>query len=112
MVKSGNDPRAIVLTGSKQGITSPPSDTVYNASKTAVRTIAQHLFFDMAKAAPNVSVHLLVPGWTYTGFHTAAFKDKPAGAWTSEQVIDFMIQKMADESSTSCAPKRSLGRVG
>ncbi|CRG92594.1 hypothetical protein PISL3812_09656 [Talaromyces islandicus] len=96
MVKSGNDPRAIVLTGSKQGITNPPSDPAYNASKAAVRTIAEHLSFDMAKAAPNVSVHLLVPGWTYTGFHTAAFKDKPAGAWTSEQVIDFMIQSMAD----------------
>lgn len=96
MVKSGSDSRAIVLTGSKQGITNPPSDPAYNASKAAVRTIAEHLSFDMAKAAPNVSVHLLIPGWTYTGFHTAAFENKPAGAWSSEQVVDFMIQKMTD----------------
>ncbi|KAK5800585.1 hypothetical protein VI817_002797 [Penicillium citrinum] len=98
MVKSGssNNPCAIVLTGSKQGITNPPGDPAYNASKAAVHTIAEHLSFDLAKAAPSISVHLLIPGWTYTGFHTAAFKDKPASAWTSEQVIDFMIQKMAD----------------
>ncbi|KAI2850005.1 hypothetical protein CBS63078_8464 [Aspergillus niger] len=89
--------RAIVLTGSKQGITNPPSNPAYNASKAAVRTLAEHLSFDMAKTAPNVSVHLLIPGWTYTGFHTAAFREKPPGAWTSKQVVDFMVEKMAEK---------------
>ncbi|KAK9859595.1 hypothetical protein MYU51_013725 [Penicillium brevicompactum] len=74
----------------------PPSDPAYNASKAAVRTIAEHPPFDMVKAALNVSLHLLVPGWTYTDLYTTAFKDKPVGAWTSEQVIDFMIQGMAE----------------
>lgn len=96
MVKDSNEARAIILTGSKQGITNSPSDPAYNASNAAVRTIAEHPPFDMVKAALNVSLHLLVPGWTYTGFHTAAFKDKPVGACTSEQVADFMIQKMAE----------------
>ncbi|GLA55681.1 hypothetical protein AnigIFM63604_002625 [Aspergillus niger] len=89
--------RAVVLTGSKQGITNPPSNPAYNASKAAVRTLAEHLSFDMAKTAPNVSVHLLIPGWTYTGFHTAAFREKPPGAWTSKQVVDFMVEKMAEK---------------
>ncbi|CAG8285485.1 unnamed protein product [Penicillium salamii] len=90
-------PRAIVLTGSKQGITNPPSNPAYNASKAAVRTIAEHLAFDLAETAPNVSVHLLIPGWTYTGFHTETFKEKPDGAWTSEQVVGFMDRKMAED---------------
>jgi NAD(P)-dependent dehydrogenase (short-subunit alcohol dehydrogenase family) len=55
-------PRAIVMTGSKQGITSPSSNPAYNASKEAVRTIAEHLSFDLAESAPNFSVHLLIPG--------------------------------------------------
>ncbi|CAG7978373.1 unnamed protein product [Penicillium salamii] len=90
-------PRAIVMTGSKQGITNPPSNPAYNASKAAVRTIAEHLAFDLAATAPNVSVHLLIPGWTYTGFHTETFKEKPDGAWTSEQVVGFMDRKMAED---------------
>ncbi|KAJ5322736.1 NADP(+)-dependent dehydrogenase [Penicillium brevicompactum] len=96
MVKGSNEARAIILTGSKQVITNLPSDPAYNASKAAVRTISEHPSFDMVKDALNVSLHLLVPAWTYNGFYTAASKDKPVVAWTSEQVVDFMIQKMAE----------------
>jgi len=87
--------RAIVLTGSKQGITNPPGNPAYNASKAAVRTIAEHLSYDLATKAPNVSVHLLVPGWTYTGLTAGASTEKPAGAWTPEQVQEFLCKKMA-----------------
>lgn len=94
-VTSGTkEPRAIVLTGSKQGITNPPGDPAYNASKSAVKTIAEHLSFDLHASHPNVSVHLLVPGWTYTGFSKARFPSKPDGAWEPQQVVDFMQQKM------------------
>lgn len=96
VTKEKNAPRAIVLTGSKQGITNPPSNPAYNASKAAVRMIAEHLSFDLSNVASNVTIHLLVPGWTYTGFHTGAFHHKPAGAWTSEQVVDFMVQKVLE----------------
>lgn len=100
--------RAIALTGSKQGITNPPSNPAYNASKAAVRTVAEHLAFDLSKTAQNVSVHLLIPGWTYTGFHTAAFKEKPLGAWTSEQVVEFMIQKMAENKFYILCPDNEV----
>lgn len=111
---------AIVITGSKQGITNPPGNAAYNASKSAVKTLAEHLSWDLRDT--NTSVHLLVPGWTFTGmvsfylrfrpilfhkpFHTfgASFnilqtgggqtKEKPAGAWTPEQVADFLYKKM------------------
>ncbi|RDW81191.1 SDR family NAD(P)-dependent oxidoreductase [Aspergillus mulundensis] len=101
--------RAIVLTGSKQGITNPPSNPAYNASKAAVRTIAEHLSFDLAKVAPKVSVHLLIPGRTYTGFHTGAFREKPDGAWTSEQVVDFMVRKMVEDKFYILCPDNEVG---
>jgi NAD(P)-dependent dehydrogenase (short-subunit alcohol dehydrogenase family) len=58
-------PTSIVITGSKQGITNPPGSPAYNASKAAVKTLAEHLSFDLKNT--KTSVHLLVPGWTFTG---------------------------------------------
>lgn len=58
-------PTSIVITGSKQGITNPPGSAAYNASKAAVKTLAEHLSFDLKDT--KTSVHLLVPGWTFTG---------------------------------------------
>jgi NAD(P)-dependent dehydrogenase (short-subunit alcohol dehydrogenase family) len=61
----GEKPSAIVITGSKQGITNPPGNAAYNASKAAVKALAEHLSFDLKDT--KTSVHLLVPGWTFTG---------------------------------------------
>lgn len=58
-------PSAIVITGSKQGITNPPGNPAYNASKAAIKALAEHLSYDMRGSL--TSVHLLVPGWTFTG---------------------------------------------
>ena len=63
--KDGEGKSAIVITGSKQGITNPPGNSAYNASKAAVKTLAEHLSYDMKDT--DVGVHLLVPGWTFTG---------------------------------------------
>jgi NAD(P)-dependent dehydrogenase (short-subunit alcohol dehydrogenase family) len=62
---SSDKPSAIVITGSKQGITNPPGNPAYNASKAAVKALAEHLSYDLKDT--NVGVHLLVPGWTFTG---------------------------------------------
>ncbi|CRK04192.1 hypothetical protein BN1723_008845 [Verticillium longisporum] len=86
---------AIVITGSKQGITNPPSNPAYNASKSAVKSIAEHLSYDLKDATTNV--HLLVPGWTFTGLgrsNAQSSGEKPAGAWTSEQVANYLVEKM------------------
>jgi NAD(P)-dependent dehydrogenase (short-subunit alcohol dehydrogenase family) len=56
---------AIVITGSKQGVTNPPGNPAYNASKAAVKSIAEHLSYDLRDT--KTSVHLLLPGWTFTG---------------------------------------------
>ncbi|KAI1278559.1 hypothetical protein F5Y07DRAFT_62770 [Xylaria sp. FL0933] len=91
-------PASIVITGSKQGITNPPGNPAYNASKAAVKTLAEHLSFDLAASHPKaVSVHLLVPGWTWTQLAGAASgREKPAAAWTPEQVADYLEKKMAE----------------
>ena len=92
-----SDPKAIIITGSKQGITNPPGNPAYNASKSAIKTITEHLNFDLAKSAPSTSVHLLVPGWTFTGLTAArGVKEKPDGAWSPEQVADYLYKKMSD----------------
>ncbi|KAJ3038564.1 hypothetical protein HDV00_000494 [Rhizophlyctis rosea] len=103
---SAAEPSAIVITGSKQGITNPPGNPAYNASKAAVKALAEHLSFDLRSNAAATSVHLLVPGWTWTGLaggvagelsdsEGAAARKRP-GAWWPEQVVDYLVQKMAE----------------
>ncbi|KAI0872789.1 hypothetical protein GGS24DRAFT_422226 [Hypoxylon argillaceum] len=92
----GGGPAAVVVTGSKQGITNPPGNPAYNASKAAVKALAEHLAFDLAASHPSASVHLLVPGWTWTPLAGAAGGgEKPAAAWTPEQVVEYLEAKMA-----------------
>jgi len=94
-IESQKKPSAIVITGSKQGITNPPGNAAYNASKAAVKTLAEHLSYDLRKT--GTSVHLLVPGWTFTGLSgntPKTDKEKPAGAWWPSQVADYLYQKM------------------
>lgn len=92
-------PSTIVITGSKQGITNPPGNAAYNASKSAVKTLAEHLAFDLRDT--QTSVHLLVPGWTFTGLsgnlpNATTPIPKPTGAWHSSQVASYMHQKIQD----------------
>ena len=90
-------PSAIINTGSKQGITNPPGGAAYNVAKSGLKTLTEQLSFALSTEAPQVSVHLLVPGFTYTGIGgtQGAPEDKPPGAWTSDQVAGFMLEGMA-----------------
>jgi len=84
-------PAVVVNTGSKQGITLPPGNSAYNVSKAGVKAFTELLAHELRQAAPGrVSAHLLVPGFTYTGM--TGRPEKPAGAWTAEQVVDAMIE--------------------
>ncbi|KAL9582955.1 MAG: hypothetical protein Q9212_003000 [Teloschistes hypoglaucus] len=94
-IQAQSHPTAIVITGSKQGITNPPGNMAYNASKAAVKSLAEHLSYDLRSS--STSVHLLVPGWTFTGITGGdANKEKPEGAWAPEQVADYLQQKMSE----------------
>ena len=86
---------AIVSTGSKQGITTPPGDAAYNVSKAGVKVATEALAHELRNIEGcNVSAHLLIPGFTHTGINASASGPKPPGAWTPEQVVDFMIEGM------------------
>ena len=88
-------PTAVVVVGSKQGITNPPGNPAYNASKAAVRSLAESLSFDLRSTSTDV--FLLVPGWTWTGI--AGKKEgieKPPGPWTPEQVVEYLEEAMAE----------------
>ncbi|KAI4201307.1 MAG: hypothetical protein LQ350_003345 [Teloschistes chrysophthalmus] len=94
-IQAQSHPTAIVITGSKQGITNPPGNMAYNASKAAVKSLAEHLSYDLRSS--STSVHLLVPGWTFTGITgRGSDKEKPEGAWAPEQVADYLQQKMSE----------------
>ncbi|MBD2746975.1 SDR family NAD(P)-dependent oxidoreductase [Microvirga sp. BT688] len=92
MIEQGS-PCAIINTGSKQGITTPPGDTAYNVSKAGVKVLTEALAHELRNAPDcRVSAHLLIPGFVYTGFTKArGVTEKPAGAWAPEQVIDFLL---------------------
>ncbi|MDE3175940.1 MAG: SDR family NAD(P)-dependent oxidoreductase [Pseudomonadota bacterium] len=85
-------PAAIVNTGSKQGITNPPGDPAYAVAKAGVRVLTEQLAHDLRNVeGGRVSAHLLVPGWTFTGLTAGEQAEKPAGAWTPDQVVERMI---------------------
>ncbi len=89
------EPAIIVNTGSKQGITTPPGNLAYNVSKSAVKTYTEGLAHALRNLPEGrVSAHLLIPGFTYTGM-TTGVSEKPAGAWSGDEVIAFMLQALA-----------------
>ena len=88
-------PGLIINTGSKQGITTPPGDPAYNVSKAGVKAFTEALQHELRNAAGSrVSAHLLIPGFVFTGLTARGRSDKPAAAWTPEQTIDFMIERI------------------
>ncbi len=94
MIDQGT-PCAIINTGSKQGITNPPGDAAYNASKAAVKSITEGLAHQLRGIEGcQVSAHLLVPGFTYTGMIRRFIEEKPDGAWWPEQVADHLLDAL------------------
>lgn len=91
----GTAPGLVINTGSKQGITQPPGNTAYNVSKAGVKALTEGLAHSLReRTGERVTAHLLIPGFTYTGM-TSPRPEKPAGAWTPEQVVDLMLERVA-----------------
>ena len=86
-------PGLIINTGSKQGITTPPGDPAYNVSKAGVKAFTEALQHELRNTAGGrISARLLIPGFVFTGLTAKGRSEKPAGAWTPEQTVDFMIE--------------------
>lgn len=87
-----NRPGAVVVTGSKQGITTPPGNAAYNVSKAAVKVLTEQLAHELRETQGcSITAHLLIPGFTFTGMTRPGATEKPAGAWTPDQVIDVLV---------------------
>jgi NAD(P)-dependent dehydrogenase (short-subunit alcohol dehydrogenase family) len=93
------NPSVVINTGSKQGITNPPGNAAYNASKAAIRSLTESLAHELrSQSDPHVTAHLFIPGWTYTpltaGLRAASVGDKPDGAWSAEETVLFMLNRV------------------
>ena len=105
-------PALIINTGSKQGITAPPGDTAYNVSKAGIKVLTEGLQHSLRNTEGcHVSAHLLVPGSTFTGMTSGGRTEKPAGAWTSEQVVDFMLERLAAGDFYILCPDNDVTRA-
>jgi NAD(P)-dependent dehydrogenase (short-subunit alcohol dehydrogenase family) len=103
-------PAVIINTGSKQGITSPPGNAAYNMSKAALRNYTESLskaLLDVAKG--RVTAHLLIPGFTHTGMTGGS--EKPAAAWSPEQVVDFMLESLVRGDFYVLCPDNAVDRA-
>jgi NAD(P)-dependent dehydrogenase (short-subunit alcohol dehydrogenase family) len=83
----------IVNTGSKQGITSPPGNTAYNVSKAAVKSLTEGLAHTLRNIPDcRISAHLLIPGFTYSGTMARRIPERPAAAWSPDEVAGRLFQ--------------------
>ncbi|AIQ92214.1 short-chain dehydrogenase [Methylobacterium sp. XJLW] len=94
---AGGKPGAIIVTGSKQGITTPPGNAPYNVSKAGVKAVTEALAHELRnREGCRTTAHLLIPGFVYTGLTKArGVAEKPAGAWTTDETVAFMLERLA-----------------
>ncbi|HVZ30288.1 MAG TPA: SDR family NAD(P)-dependent oxidoreductase [Asticcacaulis sp.] len=92
MLSSGKS-GLIINTGSKQGITTPPGNPAYNVAKAGVKVFTEAVQHELRNTPGcEVTAHLFVPGFVWTGMTARGRTEKPDSAWTPEQTIDFMIE--------------------
>lgn len=102
-------PALIINTGSKQGITNPPGNPAYNLSKAGVKSLTESLQHELRSTSGcQVSAHLLVPGYTYTGLTRRRVSSQPAAAWRPEQVVDYLLAAIARGSFYIICPDNEV----
>jgi NAD(P)-dependent dehydrogenase (short-subunit alcohol dehydrogenase family) len=107
-------PAAIVNVGSKQGITTPPGNAAYNVSKAGVKVLTEQLAHELRQAAGDrVTAHLLIPGFTFTALTGGGTRnvEKPAGAWTPDQVIEVLLQGLSTGDFYLLCPDNEVTRA-
>lgn len=86
---------AIINTGSKQGITTPPGDPAYNTTKAGVKALTEALAYELRQREGHaLTAHLLIPGFVFTELNARGRTEKPEGAWTPEQNAAFMVESL------------------
>lgn len=134
MQESG-EPGIIINTGSKQGITMPPGNLIYNMSKAALKCYTEGLEHELMKARVDgtgkLRAALLVPGWVNTSIalksnrakatakgeiydDSDAFfhETKPhADAWMPAQVVDFLKDELDNGRFYIICPDNDVDRA-
>jgi NAD(P)-dependent dehydrogenase (short-subunit alcohol dehydrogenase family) len=92
---AGGAPGLVINTGSKQGITTPPGDPAYNLSKAGVKVFTEALQHELRNTAGcAVTAHLLIPGFVFTPLTAHGRTEKPDGAWTPDETVEFMMTSL------------------
>ncbi len=105
-------PGLVINTGSKQGITTPPGNPAYNVAKAGVKVVTEALQHELRNIPGcRLSAHLLIPGFVFTGMTTGAGTQKPAGAWTAEQTVDFMLERLDRGEFYILCPDNEVSRT-
>lgn len=104
-------PGLVINTGSKQGITTPPGDPAYNVSKAALKAFTEALQHELRNTPEcQISAHLLIPGFVFTELAARGRAEKPAAAWTPEQTVDFMMERLAANDFYILCPDNDVPR--
>lgn len=105
-------PGLIVNTGSKQGITTPPGDPAYNVAKAGVKAFTEALQHELRTTdGCAVTAHLLIPGFVFTGLTARGRTEKPAGAWTPQQTVEFMLARLEAGDFYILCPDNDVDRA-
>jgi NAD(P)-dependent dehydrogenase (short-subunit alcohol dehydrogenase family) len=106
-------PGLIINTGSKQGITTPPGNPAYNVAKAGVKAFTEALQHELRNTPGcQVSAHLLIPGFVWTGLTRRSGRtEKPDGAWTAEQTVDFMMDSLETGDFYILCPDNDVSRA-
>lgn len=108
MIERGR-PGAIINTGSKQGITTPPGNPAYNVSKAGLKAFTEALAYELRNTeGAQITAHLLVPGFVYTGM--IGTPEKPPAAWTAEQTVDFFVESLNKGDFYILCPDNDVSR--
>ncbi|MEM7060791.1 MAG: SDR family NAD(P)-dependent oxidoreductase [Pseudomonadota bacterium] len=112
MIEQGR-PGAIINTGSKQGITTPPGNPAYNVSKAGLKAFTEALAHEFRNTEGcQITAHLLIPGFVFTGMTGGASGgEKPASAWTAEQTVDFFLESVGRGDFYILCPDNDVPRT-
>lgn len=104
-------PALVVNTGSKQGITTPPGDPAYNVAKAGVKAFTEALEHHL-RNVPGAKVHarLFIPGFVFTPLTKGDRTEKPAGAWTPEETVDYLIERLEQGDFYILCPDNDVPR--
>ena len=111
MIASGK-PGLIINTGSKQGITTPPGDPAYNIAKAGVKVFTEALQHHLRNLpGKQVEARLFIPGFVFTPLTANGRTEKPSGAWTAEQTVDYLMAALSRDEVYILCPDNDVDRA-